>query len=172
MLEAGLVIIPSVVSVHGKETVENKGSAMRYADVEMEFTICHVSGAVWPEKPRSQGSGQDTGEKAVYKAVTGATKYFFYKFFNLATGDDPENDSGGNGAPLPALASQTNMITTGQYSKIAVEVKRCGMTVSDLKEILATDYDAESRKELTKAQAATLIDLLEKEPGIPVVDIP
>jgi len=38
------------------------------------------------------GHGQDVGDKGVYKAMTGATKYFVAKFFLIATGDDPEKE--------------------------------------------------------------------------------
>src|SRR5699024_6730814 len=36
--------------------------------------------------------GQDAGDKAVYKAITGATKYALMKVFMIPTGDDPEQD--------------------------------------------------------------------------------
>jgi hypothetical protein len=39
------------------------------------------------------GCGEDAGDKAVYKAITGAMKYFISKNFLLSTGDDPEKDS-------------------------------------------------------------------------------
>lgn len=42
---------------------------------------------------QSYGYGQDKGDKGVYKAATGAEKYFLMKTFLLATDDDPENDS-------------------------------------------------------------------------------
>ena len=42
----------------------------------------------------SQGQGTDAGDKGVYKAITGANKYFLYKSFLRAAGDDPEKDSG------------------------------------------------------------------------------
>lgn len=42
---------------------------------------------------RSQGAGQDKGDKGVYKAITGAMKYFLYKNFLISTGDDPESDA-------------------------------------------------------------------------------
>jgi hypothetical protein len=38
------------------------------------------------------GEGRDTGDKAVYKAFTGAFKYLLIQAFCLATGDDPEAD--------------------------------------------------------------------------------
>lgn len=39
------------------------------------------------------GCGEDAGDKAVYKAITGAMKYFISKNFLISTGDDPEKDS-------------------------------------------------------------------------------
>lgn len=42
----------------------------------------------------STGQGHDSLDKGVYKAITGANKYFFMKTLMLSTGDDPENDSG------------------------------------------------------------------------------
>lgn len=39
------------------------------------------------------GSGEDAGDKAVYKAITGAMKYFISKNFLISTGDDPEKES-------------------------------------------------------------------------------
>lgn len=44
------------------------------------------------------GIGWDTGDKAIYKAFTGAEKYAYRQAFSLATGeqDDPEWDSPGN----------------------------------------------------------------------------
>ena len=41
---------------------------------------------------KSQGQGSDTGDKGVYKAITGAMKYFLYKNFMVPTEDDPERD--------------------------------------------------------------------------------
>lgn len=39
------------------------------------------------------GEGIDRGDKAGYKAYTGALKYFLANTFMVATGDDPEKDS-------------------------------------------------------------------------------
>lgn len=39
------------------------------------------------------GEGIDKGDKAGYKAYTGALKYFLANTFMVATGDDPEKDS-------------------------------------------------------------------------------
>jgi hypothetical protein len=43
---------------------------------------------------RAFGQGSDSGDKAIYKALTGAVKYLLMKTFLIATGDDPERDDG------------------------------------------------------------------------------
>lgn len=54
----------------------------KFVDIEngsmIEWTAC------W--------SWNDTGDKWVYKAITGAVKYIFMKTFQISTGDDPEKD--------------------------------------------------------------------------------
>lgn len=39
------------------------------------------------------GYGQDKGDKGIYKAATGAEKYFLLKTFLIPTTDDPENEA-------------------------------------------------------------------------------
>lgn len=38
------------------------------------------------------GSGEDKGDKGLYKAITGAIKYILTSTFLIPTGDDPENE--------------------------------------------------------------------------------
>lgn len=42
---------------------------------------------------RWAGTGSDKGDKAIWKAYTGALKYVLMKTFLIATGDDPEGDT-------------------------------------------------------------------------------
>lgn len=57
--------------------------------VPMTFTI--MDGDSGEEKVIEWiGSGEDGSDKGVYKAMTGALKYFLLKLFMIPTGDDPE----------------------------------------------------------------------------------
>lgn len=47
---------------------------------------------------QSIGTGSDSGDKAAYKAATGALKYALLTGFLIPTGDDPENDAVSDGA--------------------------------------------------------------------------
>lgn len=48
------------------------------------------------------GQGADMGDKGIYKAITGAIKYWLLKTFMIPTGDDPEADQ----APAPDQRQQ------------------------------------------------------------------
>ena len=60
--------------------------------VTMEFELIDVETG-WSEKSTVVGEGFDKGDKAGYKAMTGALKYYLACTFLVATGDDPETDS-------------------------------------------------------------------------------
>ena len=68
-----------------------KGTEMTVATVVMEFTFIDADTGETMSFDVI-GEGQDSGDKAVYKAMTGATKYALMKSFLIPTGDDPERD--------------------------------------------------------------------------------
>lgn len=89
MVEAGLLLIPSV---HNVSNIDDHGNVF----VTMAYTLAHKDGDVWPDKVFSVGCGNDlaksgkVGDKGAYKAITGANKYLLFKLFQIETGDDPE----------------------------------------------------------------------------------
>jgi hypothetical protein len=100
LTKAGLVLTTSVVSV--KETPSSEGQKNRFAEVILVHKVIDSDSGECLEF-QSAGTGADTLDKAVYKAVTGACKYFMMKLF-MISGDtsDPEND--GAATPPPAQA--------------------------------------------------------------------
>lgn len=88
-----IIMIPNVVSQSNREHTNAKGKTEYIATVTMEFRF--LDGESGEEISfHSVGEGQDAGDKAVYKAITGAQKYALMKAFMIPTGDDPEADNG------------------------------------------------------------------------------
>lgn len=98
MVKAGLLLIPSGKA---RSSIDEHGNTF----VEVEYTLAHKSGAVWPEKIVAFGAGNDrnskggVGDKGTYKALTGANKYLLFKLFQIETGDDPEKDAAHDNEP-------------------------------------------------------------------------
>lgn len=59
---------------------------------KLRFTLFDVSTGFFEETDIT-GEGIDKGDKAGYKAYTGALKYYLANTFLVATGDDPETES-------------------------------------------------------------------------------
>lgn len=61
----------------------------------LEFSLIDCDTGFY-ESTTITGEGMDKGDKAGYKAYTGALKYYLANTFMVATGDDPEKDSPDN----------------------------------------------------------------------------
>lgn len=72
-------------------SVEEQERNGEFTKVKMRFIIADIETGETLESVY-WGEGQDKGDKGLYKAYTGATKYFLMKTFLIPTGDDPEAD--------------------------------------------------------------------------------
>ncbi|HOW70066.1 MAG TPA: ERF family protein [Phycisphaerae bacterium] len=104
LAQHGLFVLVSageVIDVVKPDQTDKK--KQRLVRVTLTQRVIHASGE-WIEG-QTVGEGEDTSDKAVYKAITGARKYGLSCLFNLATTDDPEDDGAGDAAP-PAPQAQ------------------------------------------------------------------
>jgi hypothetical protein len=89
--DRGLVLTPEILSRNNYDVTTGSGTVMHYSDVIVKYT---VSDSETGESlaGTSVGSGFDAGDKAIYKAMAGAMKYWLAMTFLIPTGDDPEDD--------------------------------------------------------------------------------
>lgn len=87
--ESGLEYKASEVAFDTFEGSEKQGNGRM---VKIQFTLFDVSTGFY-EESYVTGEGIDKGDKAGYKANTGAVKYYLADNFLVATGDDPETES-------------------------------------------------------------------------------
>jgi hypothetical protein len=92
LVERNVIMVPNMVSHDVREHTNAKGKTEYIVTVNMEFKF--MDGDNGQEITFNMyGEGQDAGDKAVYKAITGAQKYALMKVFMIPTGDDPEADN-------------------------------------------------------------------------------
>ena len=85
MIKHGLCMIPSVESVEQDEW-GNTNVLMHYRILDEEGNFLSFRAAGYGNDKNSKG----VGDKGIYKALTGASKYALLKTFMMETGDDPE----------------------------------------------------------------------------------
>lgn len=86
--ERKLAMIPNEVS-RSSEEIQTKNGIQQLVTLKIEYTIFDAESGE-SIKFAGYGDGQDAGDKAVYKAKTGALKYALTSLFMIPTGDDPE----------------------------------------------------------------------------------
>ncbi|MDB5105795.1 MAG: hypothetical protein JWP91_3484 [Fibrobacteres bacterium] len=116
LADNGIFVFTSVENMEMKETGKRTrdGSPVNLVIVKTKHTFWDGESGETAEV-FGTGCGEDSGDKAIYKAITGAMKYFISKNFLISTGDDPEKDDdagkgSGNGqteAPVRADKSQS-----------------------------------------------------------------
>lgn len=93
MSERALMLIPNVQKTEWTVVDRAKGGKDRLCTLTVRYTL-HDGDSGETLEFDVVGEGQDAGDKATYKAFTGATKYALLKLFLIPTGDDPERDEG------------------------------------------------------------------------------
>jgi hypothetical protein len=93
LVKHGVIIVPSAIENLGVLLVKGKeGNEKALVTAVFKYDWIHAaSGEVVTIS--ILGQGVDSGDKAAYKAITGANKYNLMKTLQLATGDDPEGDA-------------------------------------------------------------------------------
>lgn len=92
LADAGILCVPHVETV---DIIKLEKGLIATIQAEYIFTDGEETVTV-----RVGGSGHDNpGDKAIYKAMTGAEKYALKQLFLIPTGDDPERDEADHRAP-------------------------------------------------------------------------
>jgi hypothetical protein len=131
MAQRGVMLIPSVERCDWR-TVKGKNGDQSIATLTVKFRATDGKDSI---DFTVMGEGQDSGDKATYKAMTGATKYALLKLFLIPTGDDPERDeeeekpkrqSAPRPAPQPSASSPpgkpTPLPVTPLWNRLAKEM--------------------------------------------------
>ena len=95
--------------------------------------------------------GQDSGEKADYKALTGAKKYAYLSIFALASSDDPENEGNHGGGNQVDLEAERKRIITDLQTE-ATKRERYIEKIS----VLMTTRECQTLEAFTKSKLAHL----------------
>lgn len=93
LLKYGVFVRASVQDVVHKQVQSAKGKAQTYAHVCVQYCFINIDNPDDSFSVRACGDGLDTGDKGIYKALTGSQKYLFSLNFCMGSEDDAETDS-------------------------------------------------------------------------------
>jgi hypothetical protein len=151
LAELGVVVIPQLQSI---STEPPRSSSERIARIIMNYRFVDARSGE-ELTVRVAGEGADPGDKAPYKAMTGALKYALLQSFLLATGDDPEDERADSRA---ALGSE-RVITPEQVRELQQLIEETG---TELERVLAY-YRVAALSEMTEGSYRRALELLNRK---------
>lgn len=160
MAKSGLYLNLSVVDHELMEMGKTaSGNIQRLTILTINGTwVDSETGEAWTLPATFVGYGADTGDKGVYKAMTGAEKYLLFKSFLVGTGDDPEADERTDRNPAVARRSsgptrvtnakpdsdvgrggRAQTATMPQLRRLATLVNDAGLSTDGFRKVIARE---------------------------------
>jgi hypothetical protein len=156
LAELGVLVIPHLESITYESHNPGRLDSVRVARVIMAYTFTDADSRE-EITARVAGEGLDVGDKASYKAMTGALKYALLQSFLLATGDDPEDER----ADSRTTFGSEGLITAEQVRQLQELIEETG---TDLERVLAY-YKISALSEMTEASYRRALELLRRKLG-------
>lgn len=132
----GLIAIPFMTLTEDIDAGATKqGTSQVRTNVEIVYQLMDIDSGQYLLTCVA-GSGIDSGDKGIYKALTGANKYFLFKTFQIETSDDPEQP---NQIDKEAPQATSNPIKDHIFrmkSKFPGTCKICGIAYVENEEIV------------------------------------
>jgi hypothetical protein len=154
LAELGVVVIPRLESISHEPARTGRAEIEHVARVVMNYTFMDVDTAE-EITVKVAGEGLDPGDKAPYKAMTGALKYALLQSFLLATGDDPEEER----ADLRTTFGSERLITAEQARQLQGLIEETG---TELERVLAY-YKLSSLEQMSEATYQRALELLNRK---------
>jgi len=154
------VVVPRLESIAHEAARPGRSEAERVARVIMSYSFEDVDTAE-AVTIKVAGEGQDAGDKAPYKAMTGALKYALLQSFLLATGDDPEEErSRPTTQPEPSRASHSDQLISADEGRELRQLIEA--TGTEMERVLAY-YKLASLEEMTTVTYHRAVELLNRK---------
>jgi len=153
LAELGVVVIPQLQSI---STEPPRSSSERIARIIMNYRFVDARSGE-ELTVRVAGEGADAGDKAPYKAMTGALKYALLQSFLLATGDDPEDERAS--ADSRTALSPERVITPEQVRELQGLIEETG---TELERVLDY-YPISALGEMTEGSYRRALELLNRK---------
>lgn len=108
MVKHRVIAIPSLESVDQTTFKTQKGADNFLVRVHMKYTFINADDCQDRLEVSMGGTGSDTSDKAIFKAITGAQKYFLMNSFCLGGDDDPEKEDKSHSNAKSVSKTQSN----------------------------------------------------------------
>lgn len=150
LVSLGIVIAPIEQTMNVTELIRSDKTVNQRADVNVKYRIQNIDDVNDYIIVSSSGSGVDTQDKAIGKAMTYAYKYMLLRTFAIPTGEDPDK--------IASVETDTKM--ANEVSRRKINLKELGILQQTIAKYNLTD---ERIKEILKKYGYKKLDEVDFE---------
>lgn len=148
LVKQGIVIIPIMQESTVTELIRTEKSVNQRADVHTKYRIQNIDDVNDFIEVESNGSGVDTQDKAVGKAMTYAYKYMLLRTFAIPTGEDPDKiSSAETDYKMKTEIDGEKLITKTQVQALNKSIENANIK-DDVVELILGQYGYSSTSEI------------------------
>lgn len=111
LVKQGIVILPIAQESENKELIRTEKSVNMLTSVHVRYRIQNIEDKEDYIEVESNGTGVDTQDKGVGKAMTYAYKYMLLRTFAIPTGEDPDKISSAETDEKMAIEADNTIIS-------------------------------------------------------------
>lgn len=148
LVKQGIVIIPIMQESTVTELIRTDKSVNQRADVHTRYRIQNIDDVNDFIEVESNGSGVDTQDKAVGKAMTYAYKYMLLRTFAIPTGEDPDKiSSAETDYKIQSEINAEKVIDKTKVQALNKSIENAGIT-DEVVELILSQYGYTSTSEI------------------------
>ena len=148
LVKQGIVIIPIMQESTVTELIRTDKSVNQRADVHTRYRIQNIDDVNDFIEVESNGSGVDTQDKAVGKAMTYAYKYMLLRTFAIPTGEDPDKiSSAETDYKIQSEINAEKVIDKTKVQALNKSIENAGIT-DEIVELILSQYGYTSTSEI------------------------
>ena len=158
LVKQGIVIIPIMQESTVTELIRTEKSVNQRADVHTRYRIQNIDDVNDFIEVESNGSGVDTQDKAVGKAMTYAYKYMLLRTFAIPTGEDPDKiSSAETDYKIQSELNADKIIDKTKVQALNKSIENAGIT-DEVVELILSQYGYTSTNEIKIKDYANLVN--------------
>ena len=148
LVKQGIVIIPIMQESTVTELIRTDKSVNQRADVHTRYRIQNIDDVNDFIEVESNGSGVDTQDKAVGKAMTYAYKYMLLRTFAIPTGEDPDKiSSAETDYKMQTELDEEKVIAKTKIDALNKSIENAGIT-DEVVDLILSQYGYSSTAEI------------------------
>lgn len=161
LVKQGIVILPVSQESENKELIRTDKSVNMLTSVHVKYRIQNMEDKNDYIEVESNGTGVDTQDKGVGKAMTYAYKYMLLRTFAIPTGEDPDKVSSAETDEKMAIEADNTIIS--EKKAVALENSISNNNISDdlVTEIL-NKFGYTNTREIKLRDYMTIVTELQK----------